>query len=271
MGENEKQRWALLVAYLGEGFSGWQSQPVDRTVQDLLSEALETLHSGEAIKLEGSGRTDAGVHAIGQVAHFDAPSASTLSAYEYPLALNAHLPREIRILQAAPVSSEFHARYSALTKTYRYRIYRGVILPPQEEGRCYHLRNLPDLTLLKKQLAMLQGTHDFACFTAKRARDLTPEKSTIREIFSADLTEKPCPLISNNQVYEIEFRGGGFLYKMVRLMVGTALRVATNKLPLEEFEKMLAQPTEPTSSHCAPAEGLTLMSVEYEHDPFSQT
>src|SRR5205085_6417335 len=173
------QRLKLTVAYEGAAFAGWQSQTHRDAVQDKLEHAFQKI-SGTRIRVHGAGRTDAGVHALAQCAHVDLPDRR-LSVQRWTDALNAVLPRAIRVLRCQYVSQNFHARFSATGKLYRYRIWAAPILPPLELGRAWHVAAEVDLEVLKAAAALFVGEHDFAAFAAKRGK---PEKSTIRKIGS---------------------------------------------------------------------------------------
>src|SRR5215475_11436088 len=202
-------RLKLTVAYDGALFAGWQSQSHRNTVQDHLERALERVH-GKCVRVHGAGRTDAGVHALAQSVHVDL-SNDHLSAGRWTEALNALLPPTIRVLRARHVSNDFHARLSAKGKVYRYRLWIGPVLPPLEYGRAWHIRRAIDLKMLRQAAKHFVGTHDFAGFAANRGN---PEKSTVRTIHSIQVRQK-------GSCVTITFDGDGFLYKMVRLIVGS--------------------------------------------------
>ncbi|MGE5214088.1 MAG: tRNA pseudouridine(38-40) synthase TruA, partial [Nitrospirota bacterium] len=220
------RRLKLIVAYDGAPFAGWQSQSHRNTVQDHLERAFERITGGPA-RVQGAGRTDAGVHALAQCAHVDV--LKFLPADRWIKALNALLPSAIRVVRCRYVSSEFHARVSAKGKIYRYRIWNAAILPPFEYGRAWHLAQPLDLKILKSAAKHFVGTHDFAAFAANRGK---PESTTIRTIKSVRVSQKgPC--------VTIEFDGNGFLYKMVRLMVGAVVKCALDTMPVEEITSRL--------------------------------
>ncbi len=246
-------RLKLIVAYDGTPFAGWQSQAGGNTVQDHLEKALHTV-CGEPVRVHGSGRTDAGVHALGQCAHVDVPAAS-LDAERWVLALNASLPPKIRVLRARYVSPDFHARFSARGKTYRYRIWNDRVLPPFELERAWHAPTPLDLQALELATAQFLGQHDFASFAANRGK---PEQSTVRTITAARLRRVGAAIT-------LEFSGDGFLYKMVRLMVGTIVRCGAGKMHPGEVAQRLRSPAPPEagSRFVAPAHGLILVRVRY--------
>ena len=191
-------------------------------MQDHLERAFERV-TGGAVRVHGAGRTDAGVHALAQCAHVDV--LKFLPADRWIKALNALLPSAVRVLRCRYLSQNFHARLSAKGKIYRYRIWTAPILPPFEYRRAWHIAQPLDLKILKSAAKHFVGTHDFAAFAANRGK---PEPSTIRTINSVRVRQKgPC--------VTIEFDGDGFLYKMVRLMVGALVKCALGKMRVEEI------------------------------------
>jgi tRNA pseudouridine38-40 synthase len=245
------RRLKLIVAYDGAPFAGWQSQSHRNTVQDNLERAFERV-TGAGARFHGAGRTDAGVHALAQCAHVDVPNKS-LSADSWIKALNALLPSAIRVLRCRYVSKDFHARLSAKGKIYRYRIWTAHILPPFEYRRAWHIAQPLDLKVLKSAARHFVGTHDFASFAANRGKS---ERSTIRTINSVRVRQKgPC--------VTIEFDGDGFLYKMVRLIVGALVKCAFGKMRIEEVVSRLDSGKVGSARFAAPAEGLYLVRVRY--------
>jgi len=244
------QRLKLIVAYDGTPFAGWQSQSHRNTVQDHLERAFKRV-TGGVVRVHGAGRTDAGVHALAQCAHVDV--LKFLPPDRWIKALNALLPPAIRVLRCRNVSKDFHARLSAKGKIYRYRIWTGPILPPFEYRRAWHVAQLLDLKVLKSAAKHFVGTHDFASFAANRGK---PEPSTIRSINSVRVRQKgPC--------VTIEFDGNGFLYKMVRLMVGTLVKYTLGKMHIGEITSRLHSGKLGSGRFVAPAEGLYLVRVRY--------
>jgi tRNA pseudouridine38-40 synthase len=244
------RRLKLIVAYDGAPFAGWQSQSHRNTVQDHLERAFKRV-TGGAVRVHGAGRTDAGVHALGQCAHVDV--LKVLPPDRWIKALNALLPPAIRVLRCRYVSKDFHARLSAKGKIYRYRIWTAPILPPFEYRRAWHIAQSLDPKILKSAAKYFVGTHNFAAFAAKRGK---PERSTIRTINSVGVGEKgPC--------ITIEFDGDGFLYKMVRLMVGALVKCALGKMRTEEITSPLRAGKTGSARFTAPAEGLYLVRVRY--------
>src|SRR6476469_8349695 len=244
------RRLKLIVAYDGAPFAGWQSQSHRNTMQDHLERAFERV-TGEAVRVHGAGRTDAGVHALAQCAHVDV--SKFLPADRWIKALNALLPSAIRVLRCRSVSHDFHARLSAKGKIYRYRIWNAPVLPPFEYRRAWSITEPLDLKILKSAAKHFVGTREFAAFAANRGK---PEPSTIRTINSARVRKKgPC--------VSIEFDGNGFLYKMVRLMVGALVQCALRKMRIDEITSRLRSGKIESARFTAAAEGLYLVRVRY--------
>jgi tRNA pseudouridine38-40 synthase len=243
-------RLQIDVAYHGGGFNGWQSQADGNTIQDFLQAAF-TLLCGQKILIHGAGRTDAGVHAEAQSAHADVPDGR-LTVREWVSALNAHLPREIRVMDATEVAQDFHARFSALGKIYRYTIWNAPSLSPLERDRAWHVPGKLDLERLRQACELFTGTHDFAAFSAKR--DKKPE-STVRTIHSIQ------PLIEGQKI-QLFFEGEGFLYKMVRILSAAIVRHANGRCEVGDLSARLGN-GQPSFQHSAPACGLCLVRVIY--------
>ena len=247
----ESRRLKLIISYDGRDFAGWQSQRQGNTIQDNLEAAFERI-CGQRLIVTGSGRTDSGVHALGQCAHVDVPAVQFL-ADRWLKALNGVLPQTIRILRARFVSKSFHARFSARGQVYRYRIIDGLVRPPLEIGRAWHIAASLDRDLLGRAAAILRGRHDFAAFAANRGKK---ERSTMRTIEYARVTGR-------SGLIEVEFSADGFLYKMVRLMVGSIVRCALGKESLQSIELRLERPSRAANRFVAPAGGLYLVRVRY--------
>jgi len=244
------RRLKLIIAYDGAPFAGWQSQSHRNTIQDYLERAFERL-TGASVRVHGAGRTDAGVHALAQCAHADVDKA--LARARWIEALNASLPPAVRVLRCQYVSDNFHARLSAKGKVYRYRIWCAPVLPPFEYRRAWHITRPLNFKSLKEGAKYFGGTHDFAGFAANRGK---AEQTTIRTIYSVRVRQKgPC--------LTIEFDGDGFLYKMVRLIVGSLVKCALGKMRIEEITARLTSGQIGPSRLAAPAEGLFLARVRY--------
>jgi tRNA pseudouridine38-40 synthase len=246
-------RLKLIVAYDGAPFSGWQSQPNDNGVQDHLEKAFEQICS-QPVRVHGAGRTDAGVHALGQCAHADV-SLRRYGADRWRSALNGILPPAIRIMECRFVSDSFHARFSAKGKIYRYRVWNGPVLPPLENGRAWHVRDPINREAVATAAKSLIGEHDFASFAANRGLRVADTVRTLRAV----RIRKVGPLLTFN------FEGNGFLYKMVRLLVGALVQIGVGKASPHEIQSRLAHPrrTITAERNVAPAAGLFLFRVRY--------
>ncbi len=249
--KSEQLRLKLLIAYDGRPFRGWQSQATKDTVQDHL-EAAFLPFVGHRVVVVGSGRTDAGVHALGQVAHADIPR-DCLPRRNWQEALNGSLPREIRVLRATPVSADFHAQYHATAKTYTYRVWNDSFQHPLEIGRTWFLPGSLDLATLRAGAAMIVGHHDFARFAVNRGE---PDLDCHRTIHAFTVQR-------SGSIVTFRVTGDGFLYKMVRLLTGTLARCAQNRAPLEWITDLLENETAAKTHFAAPAEGLYLTRVTY--------
>ncbi|MFP6872924.1 MAG: tRNA pseudouridine(38-40) synthase TruA [Verrucomicrobiales bacterium] len=247
-------RIRLILAYDGASFKGWQSQACGNTVQDHVEKAISGI-TGEVLRIHGSGRTDTGVHALGQVAHFDLPVGNRMSADDWLRALNSCLPATVRILSAGMVGGDFHARFSALRKTYRYEIDLSEVLHPLRCGRVWHHPGQLDLACLREVCALYRGEHEFGAFAANRPGD-SDQLNMTRVITAADIDEDSGKVL-------ITFSGNGFLYKMMRLLVGGAVRVSEGRETLSWIRELLEHPGGRKCQYCAPAEGLYLEKVEY--------
>jgi tRNA pseudouridine38-40 synthase len=245
------RRLKLVIAYDGTPFAGWQSQSHRNTIQDHVERAFERV-LGQPARVHGAGRTDAGVHALAQCAHADVPN-NRLSAARWTEALNALLPPTIRALRCSYVPNNFHARLSTKGKIYRYRIWLAPVLPPFEYRRAWHIVRPIDLEILRRAAKQFVGTHDFAGFAANRGKQ---EKSTIRTIYSVRVRQK-------GSCVTIEFDGDGFLYKMVRLIVGSLVKCALDKIRIEDVAARLDSGQIGPARFAAPAEGLFLVRVRY--------
>jgi tRNA pseudouridine38-40 synthase len=244
------QRLKLIVSYDGAPFAGWQSQANGNAIQDHLERAFERV-GGRSVRVHGAGRTDAGVHALAQCAHVDVTNERFPLA-RWPVALNAVLPPAIRVLRCKRVSSDFHARFSAKGKVYRYRIWSAPILPPFEYGRAWHVVAPLDWRLMKSTAAQFVGRHDFASFAANRGKK---ELNTDRTLHSIVVRRRgPC--------VTLDIDGEGFLYKMARFIVGSLVQNASGKLAIEDLLSLL-RGRSPKGLLVAPAAGLFLLRVRY--------
>lgn len=254
-------RLKLTIAYDGRPYSGWAIQPNGQTIQGLINKALSEVAKQE-LSLQGSGRTDTGVHAEAQVGHFDAPENLQMNPYNWVPALNTKLPATIRIIDCEEVPTDFHARFSATSKSYEYFLATAPVLHPMLAGRAWHLPRQLDPQDLEIALSHYLGTHDFEAFAALRGNE-SESTDYSRTITESSLT--PC-----DGGYTLRFTGNGFLYKMVRLLTGSAVHVAQGRLRLDDHLALLDQSkTQGASSltrapYCAPAAGLTLKQVSYQ-------
>jgi len=247
----------LTIAYDGTDFHGWQIQAEKPTVQGEIVNVLRRI-TQEHIHLHGSGRTDAGVHALGQVGSFK--TQSSLSAREFQRALNAILPPTIRIVEAEETGPDFNARWSARAKTYRYRIYRGIVVPPSEWRYVLHYPFPLDEQKMCQAAAKFVGTHDFASFAASTgSEEDDKERHTDREIYSAELARS-----ADNEELVFTVRGRSFLRYMVRKMVGTLLDVGRGRLQPEDIDKLYEIRDRSKSGPTVPPQGLCMVKVEHE-------
>jgi tRNA pseudouridine38-40 synthase len=254
------RNFKLTIAYDGTDFHGWQFQANKPTIQGEIVAVLRRL-TQENILLLGAGRTDAGVHALGQVANFR--TQSPLSAAEFQRALNALLPPTIRIVDAEEEGPDFNARWSAKGKIYRYRLYRGKVVPPLLWRYVLHYPFPLDEDAMKAAAAHFVGVHDFTSFAASTgSEDDDKERNMVREIFSTDLTRT-----EDNQELWFTVHGRSFLRYMVRKMVGTLLEVGRGKLSPGDIENLFTQKDRSKSGPTAPPQGLFMLTVAYE-EPF---
>jgi len=269
------QTWKLTLAYDGTDFQGWQVQPGQITIQGELQAALGRI-TGETPLPQGSGRTDAGVHALAQVASFALQAPIPLE--NLLRALNRTLPPSIRVSGAQVVPGSFHARHSAIAKTYEYRILLGGSCPPFLARYVYALPSPLNLEKLQRCALLFEGEHDFSSFAAsdpdRSRRNLVPQESSesavalatelaesaIKTIFSSSWEQRPSEA-GELLVYRV--RGNGFLHHMVRNLVGTMIDVGRGHLALDEIPRVLAARDRSAAGPTAPARGLFLHSVEY--------
>lgn len=245
----------VTLSYDGAEFSGWQVQPDATTVQGTLASAIGRI-TGEKVLPQGSGRTDAGVHALAQVMTF--VTESSVPTENFLKALNDILPASVRVLEVQEAPAGFHARHSARAKTYRYRIYRGAICPPFLARYVWHYPYPLDEEALKQAAALVTGEKDFTSFAAvdpERGKE-GPPVSNVRTIFSSEWERTGDELI-----YTV--RGSGFLHHMVRNLVGTFMLVGRGTLPVDDIRRILEARDRSAAGATAPASGLYLVNVEY--------
>ncbi len=244
--------YRIDLTYDGTEYSGWQIQPHSLSIQHIVQEAVRTLVR-EPVHVIGSGRTDAGVHAYGQVAHFRCHTQIECS--RFLRSLNGILPRDIRATAATSANNTFHSQRSAVKKEYHYHLCLGPIVSPFTRLYCHHIPYPVDLDLLSQGSALFVGEHDFTSF-ANSAHTGAAAKNPVRTIYRLDLVPSADGVI-------IQFEADGFLYKMVRNIVGTLLDVATLKRPLSDIPALFTARDRRLASMAAPAHGLFLVKVFY--------
>lgn len=242
-------RILLTISYDGTEFCGYQIQPNKRTVEEELEKALEKL-LGKKVKTVASGRTDSGVHALNQKVHFD--SDAKIPPQKYAEALNSLLPSDVKVVSSKRVKSDFNARYSAKNKTYRYSLYFGKVENPMLSRYKTLLKYPLDLEKIKSACKLIEGEHDFKCFLASGSS----VKNTVRTVYSIKVVKK-------GNLLDFYVKGNGFLYNMVRIIVGSLVAVGEGRLTLEEIETAIKTGNRTLLGKTMPAKGLTLYSVTY--------
>jgi tRNA pseudouridine38-40 synthase len=246
-------RLRLTLAFEGTHYAGWQQQASGVAVQEVVEQALAQLFPSRP-RLQGSSRTDSGVHALGLVAHCDIPRAEfRFPAAKLLLAVNAHLPEDIRVLAARRVPAGFHARFDARGKQYRYFVWNHPAWNPLQRHLAWHVPRRLDLAAMRRAARQLLGTHDFRAFTANRG---VPLDDAVRTLTRCDVQRRG-PLLT----FVIE--GNGFLYKMCRALVGTLVQLGLGRLTAADLERILASRDRRTAGMTAPAHGLVLWQVHY--------
>ena len=239
----------LTIEYDGKDFNGWQKQPNKLNIQGEIERAIKEI-TGEEIDLIASGRTDAGVHALAQVANFKTNSNFTVE--KYPIALNSKLKKSIRIQKAEEVEERFHSRYNCKQKTYRYIINNSEYGSAVYRNLEYHIPNKLNLDEMKKAIKHFEGEHDFKGFKASG----TSSKSSVRTIYKTDIRTEGERII-------IELTGNGFLYNMVRIIAGTLVDVGLEKIKSEEISKIIDSKDRTKAGKTLPPYALYLVKVEY--------
>ena len=242
----------LVIEYDGKNYPGWQSQPGKVSIQTEIEKAIFEV-TGEAVDLTAAGRTDAGVHAWGQVANFH--TNSNIEVHKIPYALNAKLPHSIVIQSAEEVEERFHARYLCNGKTYRYIINPNKFPSALDRYREFHVPYPLDIKKMKVALKKFEGEHDFKGFKSSGG---SPKKTTIRTLTS-------CVLKEQNGKIMIELTGDGFLYNMVRIICGTVVDVGLGKIPVEEIEDIILSGDRKRAGRTLPPHGLYLVKVYYDN------
>ena len=247
------RRIRLRVAYDGTNYSGWQIQPVAVTIEKVLDEAIYEL-TGENIHVIGASRTDAGVHAIGNVAVFD--TNSTIPADRFSYALNRYLPDDVIIQKSDEVAADFHPRHCDTKKTYCYRILNTQFGIPQKRNYTWNVAGNIDIEKMKTAAQYLIGEHDFKSFCCVR----TQTETTVRHVYGLEISEQDA---YGAKMFTIRITGNGFLYNMVRIIAGTLIRVGGGELAPDEMPQILGKKDRTAAGPTAPAHGLTMMGIEY--------
>lgn len=248
-------RYKIVISYDGTHFAGWQVQDNALAIQPIIQKAIETALRHK-IELTGSGRTDAGVHALGQVAHFD--SDLPFESKRLIFSLNALLPKEIRILALENTSPSFHARYSATSKVYHYHLHLDRIANPFSRLYSHHVVVPVSLDLIQRAIPNFLGTHDFTSFANQPHRG-TASYDPVRTMLKLEA-------VSQKGGIRLEFEADGFLYKMVRNITGTLLDIGAGKIPPEAIPKILEAKDRKKAGSSAPPQGLFLMQVHYGNE-----
>lgn len=243
------RRIRIIVSYDGTNYVGWQVQPNGISVQALLEKSLYEL-TGEQIRVEGSGRTDSGVHARAQVAHFE--TEARMAADKFAIAMNMHLPNDIRVLYSEECDPSFHARFSAKRKEYAYTVQLGPHADVFTRTTSLHLHYMPDIKAMQEAAEAVLGTHDFNAFKCTGSS----MENTVRTITKSEWSR-------NGQYLVYSVEGNGFLYNMVRILVGTMLEIGSGKRLASDMRKAIESGDRSAAGATAPAHGLCLMRVVY--------
>ena len=247
------KRYMLKLEYDGGAFCGWQRQKNGFTVQQAVEDSLERI-LGVKTHVDGSCRTDAGVHAAGQIAHFDAETK--IPPEKLKDAINCYLPEGASVLWVRFAPEGFHARFSAKRKTYVYKLYTGVTDHPLRDGRYYHEMYPVDVELMRAAAVYIVGEHDFSCFMASGSF----VKDAVRTVYSVEVSER----MEEAQIVEIRVTGNGFLYNMVRIIAGTLLSVGKKRISPDDVKEIILKKDRTLAGVTLPAEGLYLYNVEYD-------
>lgn len=246
-------RLRLTIAFDGTRYAGWQLQASGVAVQGVVEAALARLFPS-APRLHGSSRTDSGVHALGLVAHFDVPATEfRLTPAKLLLAVNAHLPEDVRVLQVRRARPTFHARFSATGKEYRYAVWNAAAMNPLLHQQAWHVPRPLDLGAMRRAAHLFVGTHDFRAFTANRGVPLENAVRTLRR----------CEVRRRGPLLTFVITGSGFLYKMCRAIVGTLVQLGQGKLDEADLRRIIESRDRRTAGMTAPAHGLVLWRVSY--------
>lgn len=239
----------IVLAYDGTPYLGWQVQPQGPTIQSVIQDGLRII-TGEQVAVKGSGRTDAGVHALGQVANFH--TLSTINTHEFPRALNSVLPQTISVITADDVEATFDAQFSAVKKMYRYRVFNNRNRSPFELQRAWHINTQLDIDSMSNSASMLLGKNDFSSFRATGCVAKNPLRTMSR-----------CDIICDGDVISFELEADGFLRHMVRNIVGTLVDVGRHRFSRDDFAAIIAARDRTRGGIAAPPHGLYLVRVDY--------
>lgn len=263
----------LTIEYDGTGFSGWQRQPDRETVQGVLEEALTTV-CAMPVQINGTSRTDAGVHAYGQRASFSGtfgiPTDKIAMVVNHRIAAKMsrrNAPGAVRIVKAEEKPENFHARFDAVGKKYIYKIRNAEEPDIFRRNYCYQVEMRLDPEKMKEAASHIEGTHDFACFQAAGG---TPRETTVRTVFSLDIQQRDIAGQTGAQEIWIVIKGDGFLYNMVRIIAGTLVEVGLGKLPAEALPDIIRSKNRSRAGHTAPPQGLYLAEVYYNREDMNR-
>ena len=256
---SDKRRIALTVSYDGRFWHGWQVQENADSVEGEIEKALSSV-LGEEVFVQGSGRTDAGVHALGQVAHFD--TSSSIPPEKYSIILNTMLPKSIRILSSWEPRGVFHARFTAMAREYWYFLKRMDQMLPFDEGRVTGIRELPDISLLNSYASLIQGTHDFTTFCSARDMCQSRKRDIYESVWNTERDKYGFP------VYRYRVAGNAFLYRQVRSMVGTMVEAALAGEEVSRFKARLDGKDRSLALKTAPSDGLYLARISYDENEY---
>ena len=247
-------KFKLVIAYDGANYEGWQVQKIGTGVQEKVEAALAKLFPAQP-RVHSSSRTDTGVHALGMVAHFEVPKAQCrMTARKLALAINAHLPEDVRVMSAARVPEKFHARFDAKGKQYRYYVWNHPAMNPLLRNSAWHVPRALDLKTMRTAAKLFVGKHDFQSFAANSGY---ARESTVR-------TLRRCDVKKNGPLLTFVIEGDGFLYKMCRGIAGTLVQAGLGKFPANEIKTILAKRDRRVAGMTAPAHGLVLWKVFYK-------
>ncbi len=255
------RRIRMTVAYDGQHYNGWQRQTNGMGISERIEQEIQNI-TGEKVNLVGSGRTDSGVHALGQVCHFDTFNQK-IDAKAFALALNSLLPSDIRIMESREVDGTFHSRFTAMGRTYRYYIKQEKEMTPFDVKQVAKVRRFPDLELLNAYAAFIQGTHDFTTFTARGDKST----SRLRDIYESYWSYETDRFGTKVLTYTIS--GNAFLYRMIRSLVGSMLEFAEKGCEAAYFKEVLESHDRRRSGRTAPPWGLYFYAISYDPEKFA--